>query len=114
MANSDFWAALLASRKTACDELRAMGPVVSIQGVYHQTRRDDVIAALQNSEVSLSVPSAIDGANETTAVISHSVRRRSRSALAACSGVLRRLIRDVTIGGTTIPGQPATSANLPG
>jgi hypothetical protein len=35
---------------------------------------------------SLSVPSAIDGANETTAVISHSVRRRSRSALAACSG----------------------------
>lgn len=50
-AVQDFWSALSAQHKAACDALRAMGPVVELDGVYYLTRRDEVLAALSSPEV---------------------------------------------------------------
>jgi cytochrome P450 len=47
----DFWGVLAAHHKNTADELRAGGPVVEVDGAYHLTRREDVLAVLQNSEV---------------------------------------------------------------
>ena len=47
----DFWAALMAKRKAGWAALRDLGPVVEINGVYHLTRRADMVAALHNPEV---------------------------------------------------------------
>lgn len=51
MVDCDFWAVLMAERKAGWDALRGLGPVVEKDGVYHLTRRDDVLAALRNPEV---------------------------------------------------------------
>lgn len=51
MADEGFWAVLAKEGKAAWDALRNMGPVVEINGVYHLTRSEDVLAALRNTEV---------------------------------------------------------------
>jgi hypothetical protein len=48
---SGFWAVLVAHREARWDALRDIGRVVKMGGVYHMTRRDDVIAALHNTKV---------------------------------------------------------------
>ncbi|HZU50074.1 MAG TPA: cytochrome P450 [Mycobacterium sp.] len=51
MAGDDLWSLLQVERKAGWDKLRAAGPVVEKGGVYYLTRRDDVLAALHNTEV---------------------------------------------------------------
>lgn len=51
MAGGDFWSALLAQRQAHWDALRDAGPVVERDGVYHLTRRAEVVAALRDPDV---------------------------------------------------------------
>jgi cytochrome P450 len=62
MAGGDFWSAVTAQRKAMCDEIRDAGPVLVDNGIhngiYHLTRRADVVAAFHNPEVFCSRPRA--------------------------------------------------------
>ena len=51
MQANDFWPALVAHREASWDALRAKGRVVKGDRTYHLTRREDVVAALCNTEV---------------------------------------------------------------
>jgi len=49
--STDFLAGAMARRAAALCALREAGPVVEIDGVYHLTRRADVLAVLRDPEV---------------------------------------------------------------